>query len=175
MGEDVGGRFDVDHPAPALRLREQQRCLQKEGWWATVENLESGHRSLMARLADESEPEYFFEFGETMIPAFTEVFLTILPSIHELAADLTPHSKAAAAAFAQHMAQIQECLLLGIEPSSFLAENRASSPTPVSMINAAYCFHLTSLTKLMDTLDGKRADNLRQRYAVGRNSWRLGR
>ena len=163
MGEDVEGKFDEDHPAPARRLREQQKCLQKGGWWTPVENLPSGHVSLMARLAGKTEPEYFFEFQETVIPAFIEAFLAIVPLIHELAVDLTPHSEAAAADFAQHAEKIDECLLHGVVPSSLLAENRASSPTPVSMINAAYCFHLTSLPKLMDRLEGQRADNLQQR------------
>jgi len=135
MGEDVEGKFDDEHPAPALRLREQQRCLQKGGWWASVENLPSGHVSLMARLAGKSEPAYFFDFQETMIPAFIDAFLTIVPLIHELAADLTPHSEEAAADFAQHAEKIYECLLHGVVPSSLLAENSASSPTPVSMIN----------------------------------------
>jgi hypothetical protein len=31
------------------------------------------------------------------------------------------------------------------------------------MINAAYCFLLTSLPKLIETLEGQRADNLQQR------------
>jgi len=163
MGEDIEGKFDEEHPAPALRLREQQRCLQKSGWWASVEGLPSGHVSLMKRLAGKAEPEYFFEFQEKVIPAFTGAFLTILPLIHELAADVTPHSEGAAADFAQQAGKIDECLLHGVVPSSLLAEDNASSPTPVSMINAAYCFHLTNLPKLMDRLDGQRADDLRQR------------
>ncbi len=57
MGEDVEGKFDEKHPAPALRLREQQRCLQKAGWWTSVENLPSGHVALMVRLG-KSAPEY---------------------------------------------------------------------------------------------------------------------
>jgi hypothetical protein len=163
MGEDVEGKFDEDHPSPALRLREQQRCLQKDGWWASVESVPSEYVSLMARLAGDSQPEYYFEFQETAIPAFIDAFLTIVPSIHELAADLTPDSEAAAADFAQHAENIDECLLHGVVPSSLLTENSARSPTPVSMINAAYCFHLTRLPKLMDRLEGQRADNLQQR------------
>ncbi|HUE22270.1 MAG TPA: hypothetical protein VMQ86_11350 [Bryobacteraceae bacterium] len=136
MGEDVEGKF---------------------------ENLPSGHVSLMARLAGKTEPEYFFEFQETVIPAFVEAFLTIVPLIHELAVDLTTHSEAAAADFAQHAERIDECLLHGVVPSSLLAEDKPSSPNPVSMINAAYCFLLTSLPKLIETLEGQRADNLQQR------------
>jgi hypothetical protein len=166
MGEDVEGRFDEDHPALALRFREQQRCLHREGWWALIENLPSEHVSLVTRLASKSESDYFFEFNGKQVPAFPafiDAFLAIVPFIHELAADLAPHTRVAAADFAQHSDQIQECLLHGVVPSSLLAENNASSPTPVSMINAAYCFHLTSLPKLMDTLEGQRPNDLRQR------------
>jgi hypothetical protein len=175
MGEDVEGKFDEEHPAPALRLREQQRCLQKGGWWASVEKLESGHVSLLTRLAGKTEPKYFFEVQEKGIPAFTEAFLAIVPLIHELAADLTPHSEAAAADFAQNAEKIDECLLHGVVPSSLLAEYSAFSPTPVSMINAAYCFHLTSLPKLMDRLEGQQADNLPQRmnWAEKIEAWTL--
>jgi hypothetical protein len=163
MGEDVEGRFDEDHPALALRFREQQKCLQKEGWWTSVENMPSEHVSLVARLAAKNESEYFFEYQEKEVPLFIDAFLAIVPFIHELAADLTPHSEAAAADFAQYAEQIEECLLHGVVPSSLLAEDRALAPTPVSMINAAYCFYLTGLPRLMDKLDGQRADDLRQR------------
>jgi hypothetical protein len=123
----------------------------------------SEHVSLVARLAAKNESEYFFEYQEKEVPLFIDAFLAIVPFIHELAADLTPHSEAAAADFAQYAEQIEECLLHGVVPSSLLAEDRALAPTPVSMINAAYCFYLTGLPRLMDKLDGQRADDLRQR------------
>jgi hypothetical protein len=166
MGEDAESRFDEDHPALALRFREQQRCLQKEGWWPSVESLPSEHVSLVSRLAGKSESEYVFEHQGKQVPgsvAFVGAFLTVLPFVHELAADLTPNCKAAAADFAKHTERLQECLLHGVVPSSLLAEDRPLSPTPVSMINAAYCFYLTRLPKLMDRLEGQRADNLQQR------------
>jgi hypothetical protein len=163
MGEETEGSFDKDHPAPALRFREQFARLGEDGWWALVQDLPSEHVSLIRRLADKSESDYLFRFSGETIPGFVEAFLTILPLIHKLAIDVTPHCSAMSEDFGLRRADIETCLLHGVVPSQLLAEKETSSPTPVSMINAAYCFCLARLPELMDKLENQNVRNPRDR------------
>ena len=72
----------------------------------------------------------------------------------------------AAEDFGHQRARIENCLLHGVVPSQLLVEGGeggALSPTPVSMINAAYCFYLTRLPELMNSLEGQKDSDLKQR------------
>jgi len=175
MEEETEVKFDAEHPATALRLREQLTRLRDDGWWAEVQDLPSEHVSLIARVAGKSESDYFFEFAEKRLPAFTEAFLTIVPFIHALVSDVTPHCKSAAEDFSRRRLEIEDCFLHGVVPSKLLAEGEASSPTQVSMINAAYCFYLTLLPKLMDKLEGQESYNLihRKKWIEKLEAWTM--
>jgi hypothetical protein len=163
MEEETEAKFDVEHPATAVRLREQLTLLRNDGWWAQVQDLQSEHVSLIMRLAGKSESEYFFEFREERLPAFTGAFLTIVPFIHALVSHVTPHCKGAPEDFRRRRPEIEDCFLHGVVPSKLLAQGEVASPTPVSIINAAYCFYLTLLPKLMNRLKGQETYNLRHR------------
>lgn len=163
MGEETEATFDDEHPAPALRFREQLRRLEKDGWWTVVRDLPSEHVSLITRLAGKSEQDYVFEFKENAVPVFVDAFLTIVPFIHVLVADITPHCEAAAEDFGRRREDIEACLLHGVVPSKLLAKSDTSSPTPVSMINAAYCLYLTRLSDLTDKLEDHGASYVQHR------------
>ena len=138
MATDTETTFDEDHPAPALRFREHAAQLDQDGWWAEVKDLPSGHVGLIARLAGRNKSDYLFEVRDTALPVFVETFLTIVPAIHELVTEITRQSAAQSEDFHQRRQEIERCLLHGVVPSQLLREG-ARSPTPVSMINAAYC------------------------------------
>jgi len=80
MGEETEAKFDDDHPAPALRFREQLHRMKEDGWWKVVESLSSEHVSLVTKLA--AKTKYSFEHQETSLPQFIEAFQEIIPSIH---------------------------------------------------------------------------------------------
>jgi hypothetical protein len=163
MEEETVSTFDQEHPAAALRFREQMTRLIKDGWWAHVSDLPSEHVALMNRLASKNESDYIFEFQNRGIPVFVEAFLSIVPSIHALVAAITPHSPAVAEDFGRRRQEIEECLLHGIVPSKLFADGTTLSPKPVSMINAAYCFYLTRLPELMKKLENQEDWNLEHR------------
>ena len=164
MGEETEAKFDNEHPAPALRFREQLHRMEEDGWWKVVEGLSSEHVQLVARLAARSE--YSFDLQEKSIPGFIEAFQTIIPFIHALVIEITPHCGTAAEDFGPRKADIEKCLLHGVVPSQLLVEGGALSPTPVSMINAAYCFYLTRLPQLMNSLEGQKDTDLEQRQSA---------
>lgn len=163
MGDETEAKFDAEHPAPALRFREQLRRMEEDGWWKIAESPLSEHVRLVTRLAAKTETEYSFELQEKSIPKFIEAFQTIIRFIHELVIEITPHCGAAAEDFGRRRADIENCLLHGVVPSQLLVEGGAPSPTPVSMINAAYCFFLTRLPELMSRLEDQKDSNLKHR------------
>jgi hypothetical protein len=135
--------------------------MEEDGWWRIVEGLSSEHVSLVKKLA--AKTEYSFEFQERSVPKFIEAFQTIIPFIHELIIEITPQCKTAAEDFGRQRAKIENCLLHGVVPSQLLVEGGPLSPTPVSMINAAYCFYLTRLPELVNSLEGQKDSDLKQR------------
>jgi hypothetical protein len=163
MQEDTETIFNEDHPAPALRFREQFTRLEKDGWWSSVEKLASDHVALIKRLSTRNQTDYTFEFKGTPLPRFTQAFLAVLPFIHALIEEITPHCNSSAQDFTQHRHSIEDCLLNGIVPSQLFSETGPLSPAPVSIINASYCFYLTQLPSLMAKLAGQNASNLKQR------------
>lgn len=62
MGPETEAVFDPEHPAPALRFREQVKRLEEDGWWVAVKDIPSAHISLLERLA--TEGDYVFSFGD---------------------------------------------------------------------------------------------------------------
>jgi hypothetical protein len=173
MGEETEAKFDADHPAPALRFREQLRRMEEDGWWKIVGGLSSEHVSLVKKLA--AKTQYSFEFQEKSVPRFVEAFQTIIPFIHELVIEITPHCGAAAEDFGRQRANVENCLLHGVVPSQLLVEGGALSPTPVSMINAAYCFYLTGLPRLISRFEDQEDSNLkhRQNWVQRVESWTM--
>jgi hypothetical protein len=162
MGPETEVAFDPEHPAPALRFREQLRRLKEDGWWTTIRDLPSEHIRLLDRLA--SIQNYIFPLGDCQLPnAFTDAFEKVIDSIHALVISITPQCVTAAEDFRLRRADIENCLLHGVVPSQLIVEGQVLSPLPVSMINAAYCFYLTRIRDLMERFEDRNASVLKDR------------
>jgi len=167
--------FNKDHPAPALRFRTQLKRLRDDGWWDCIDALPSEHVGLIRRLAEKDDSKYRFAWNSADLPQeLVHIFMGVIPRIHELAVDVTPTVGSRSADFQTWRVLLESCLVNGVVPSK-LVEERASSPTPVSMINAAYCVYLARLPELMDKLDGQRiADPQdRQRWIERLEAWTM--
>ena len=175
-GEDCPSEsvtFDKNHPAPALRLRTQLDRLQKDGWWDCVRDLQSGHIDLVKRLAKKKDSDFRFPIDSCDLPPqLVSSFLEVIPLIDQLAVDVTPNAESHSVDFHTWRERLESCLVNGVVPSMLVGE-RASSPTPVSMINAGYCVYLARLSELMDKLDGQRSSvpEDRQRWIERLEAW----
>jgi hypothetical protein len=163
MEEGTEVRFDKEHPAVALRFREQLRRLRQDGWWASVRQLRSDHITLIRRLANRRRSAYVFEFKDHSIPRFTDCFLSIVPSIHEVVTEVTGHCVGKPEDFRRRKAEIERCFLHGCVPSMLLSETQTESPTPAAIVNAAYCFQLASLGRLMGRFVGQVPHDMQHR------------
>jgi hypothetical protein len=61
---------------------------------------------------------------------------------------------------------IEKCFLAGVVPSHLLSQENRTSPTPISIINAAYTFYLASMPNLLARLVDYNQSNLTQRAAM---------
>jgi hypothetical protein len=150
MREGTEVTFDEEHPATALRFKEQVGQLERDGWWPTTNSPISEHADLINRLASRSG--YEFVFCQKEIRGFIDAFLDIVPNIYPLVEAITPDPKEVAQDFRNRQSEIEACLLQGVVPSQLLKRGSTKSPLPVSIINAAYSFYLTSMPNLMARL-----------------------
>jgi len=148
--------FALDHPSPAFRMKEHRALLTADGWWKEVQELEAEHVALMSRLAAIATEKYRLEIGDApkrsrLVTAFVK---EVMPSVRSAVNSLTRGSAASVQDFVSTRAHVQKCLANGIVPSA-LVSRPSLTPTPFSIINAAYCSYLTSLPSLMSKLLGQ--------------------
>jgi hypothetical protein len=163
MREGAEVTFDEEHPASALRFKEQIDQLKRDDWWNTVASLESRHISLSSELASKPASDYQFAFRHEEVPGFVEAFLQIAPNVYPLVEAITPSPQDAALDFRARRADVEACLLAGVVPSHLLQHGGRESPLPESIINASYTFYLTSMPNLMDRLIDQKPSDLSQR------------
>jgi hypothetical protein len=173
-GTTAAIEFEKEHPAPALRLQEQVNQLRRDDWWQTVQDLPTDHVALSRRLAPRDDSHYEFIFNDTKLPGFIETFLKIVPYIHPVVESITPPSRTAAADFGKSASDIEKCFLHGVVPSHLSQQGSAKGPSQVSIVNAAYCFYLTSMPKLMDKI-GEDPGKLDKRSELTAKLERVGR
>jgi hypothetical protein len=153
MDDDTEVIFDLDHPAPAFRMKEQRALLTESGWWDEISGLQAEHVALITRLSAQAQNRYRLDVGDKpkrsrLVTAFVD---EIMPSIRSSAKRITKMVAASVDDFTSTRSSIQQCLANGIVPST-LVSRPSLSPTPCSIINAAYCFYLTELPVLMSKL-----------------------
>jgi hypothetical protein len=83
------------------------------------------------------------------------VFLDVaIPAIRKLVRDITSSAGSSAKQFTKDRTKIEECLLAGVVPHSV-------GPTPlhpISIVNAAFFFYLTSLPKVITKFEKDKAE-----------------
>ena len=158
-------RFRPSHPAQACRFREHLRQLQDDGWWDLVKDIPAEQPHLVSTMANRPSTDYRFylddgpgaEFG--LIPAFMD----LLPAIRESVRGLTAGSRGKADDFRLYRDHIEKCLSHGIVPSAPTDFDSGNVPDPIAVINAAFCFYLSALPKLMGNLVEQDPRNLEHR------------
>ncbi len=165
--------FTPSHPAPACRYSAHLHVLRSAGWWSVLEDVQVPQKKLIERLAARDKEDYRLVLDGKMdkdavlIPAF----LKILPDILDVTRDIIAPAAAAAEDFAAGRKHIEKCLLNGIVPS-VSPDDQSIPPNPVSVINTAFTFYLTSLDELMERLGKKPLDVKERSYWTNRlESW----
>src|SRR5262249_38618894 len=141
LSPETSTRFNPTHPAPAYRFAEHLEALKHDSWWDAIAAAESTHKQLIEQLAAKPRSQYtFYVDDKSGRPQFVNVFLdVVVPAIRKLIRAVTPDTAKAVKQFTDTRPMIDECFCEGVVPlTSF------QSPDPVSLINSAFCFYLTT-------------------------------
>ncbi len=89
---------------------------------------------------------------QSLVDAFLD---SVVPAIRKLIRQITIEPTRAVKRFEQDRSSIEDCLKVGVVPHT----NTLRPPDPVSIINAAFCFYLTSLPDVIKQFEGPEAEN----------------
>jgi len=165
LSHDQMKRFFINHPADALRFREQLTVLKKDGWdkhaaqlqqWAKLEEI-AAINDYLVPLDYQDDPD-MAKIWTMLIERFcrAEVIETIHATVDSLLEDRENPRKL----YAQHAEDIQECLEHGIVPSN---EQSCGMPHPVAVINGGTLFLLSRMDALYRIVPSRSEDRIGDR------------
>jgi len=141
-------RFNTTHPAPACRFAEHLKQRRADSWLQAIADVQAEQKRLLERLAALPSSSYTFYFDDktparrSLVDAFVDV---VVPSIRKLVCQVTEGAIPSVNHFNQIRPQVQESFRAGVVPST----NKSDACDPVSIINSAFCFYLTSLPEVI--------------------------
>jgi hypothetical protein len=159
-------KFLPSHPAAACRFREQLEVLKDDHWWETIKALESDHVAQIAKLAETPEDQYSIYIDRKKRASdqrALRAFRALLPHVRSLAKDLTSGRIEGQPCFTENRERIENCLSHGVVPSRLYTEQKLFPAYPIAIVNAAFCFYLKGLQKLISGLDGQDANKIDHR------------
>jgi hypothetical protein len=148
LSQNATLRFNPTHPAAACRFAEHVNMLRDDSWWDAISNVKANQKKLLEGLANLSPSSYTFYFDEQtvgpkkLVRAFLDM---VIPAIRKLVRQITPEVGSAVRRFTQDRGAVEQCLRAGVVPHT----TTRGTPDPVSLINAAFCYYLTSLPNLV--------------------------
>jgi hypothetical protein len=152
-------KFNPTHPASACRFAEHITLLSTGGsdsWLQAIAETKPEQKKLLIRLANLPRSAYTLYLDDktrgprSLVDAFLD---EVVPAIRDLASHVTQKAIPSVKSFVRSRADIDECLRVGVVP----LQNSSRSPDAVSIINAAFCFYLTSLTEAVQRFEGAEA------------------
>ncbi len=130
-----------------------------------IEQFEPQQKKLLERLARIPRAKYRFYVDDQALGPQSLVFTfldSVVPAIRKLVREITIEPTQAVKRFEQDRQSIEDCLRVGVVPHS----KTSRPPDPVSIINAAFCFYLTSLPDVIGEFEGPAAKNDLRIYSL---------
>lgn len=165
LSAEVRVKFDQDHPASACRFAEHVDLLRKDLWWKAIADIDPEQKKLLDELADTPRSAYTFYLDEET-PGPTELlnaFLDlVVPAIRTLVRQITTKPTREVKRFEDCRLTIEECLRAGVVPHA----RPPSTTDPISVINSAFCFYLTSVPTLIKKYERPEARNDVEKHSL---------
>jgi hypothetical protein len=169
--------FVQDHPAEIARFHSHYNLLNDLGWWRDIENWASSSVDVLKLCKDKSTDLHVTstvpdQVGEVrLLQCYWEVCDWLRPFV----SSILPPCSEDLTQFETQADTVSEYLRRAVVPSSIIVGKLMVHPTPVVLINAAFRFFLTSLSTLIDNIDGKDKDSVadRSKYSERLELWML--
>jgi hypothetical protein len=158
LSPNASVKFNPTHPASACRFAEHVNMLTAESWMEAIKYVKPEQKKLLEKLAAIPRSRFKFYLDDTTLgpQSLVDAFLdSVVPAVRKLVRELTPDPKPAVKRFGHVRRGIEECLKVGVVPVT----TTSSSSDPVSIINAAFCFYLSSLPDVIKEFEGPAAGN----------------
>jgi len=163
--------FDQEHPAPACRFGEHVKLLREDGWWEKISHISPEQKMLVERLADIPSTDYKVDEGpEYLLAPFLD---KVIPAVRALVRQVAPEAAPLAEKFAEERRTIEECLGVGVVPHT---NPPTAALNPVSIINSAFCFYLTSFPSVVTKFEGENVENnveIRSKWTKKLEDWTM--
>lgn len=159
LSADKKVTFDQAHPAPAFRCAEQISLLREDSWWDAISDIKPEQKKLLEALAAVPQSTYIDQGPTGLMRAFLD---STVPAVRKVVQQITTRPSGPVGEFRQIRRDIEECLWAGVVPHT----RRPTAANPVSIINIAFCFYLTSLPKLIVKFEGRKAENNVEKHSI---------
>ena len=160
--------FQIDHPADALRLREQVKVLRGDGWEPEIEDLPQWKKLDKIAKVDPAEylppsvPGEATEMEEVWKKLISYFCLDkVMDKVHSLANKQTRDREPPFKYFKSSAPQIRQCLRHGIVPSVPAIGGRM--PHPTAIINGAVFFLLSGMDELYKIVPSMKKEKVKDR------------
>jgi hypothetical protein len=159
--------FDIDHPADALRFREQLKVLRKDRWSKYGKGLP--HWNQLQEIAKIPDHEYSVPSDYEDDPEMSQVWAMLiehlckperLAGLHKRVDTLLSDRPKPCERYTTYAKGIKECLGHGIVPSN---EQGGSIPHPLAIINGGTLFLLSEMSDLYSTVPKRSARSIEDR------------
>lgn len=132
--------------------------LEQTGWWEVVNTLSSSITEVM-RLSASNDKQLFSQYcdipqevgEERFIKCYDEVCAWLLAYVPS---KITVSPKVIED-FKKQSGKIFEYLRRAVVPSTIVMGNDTVKPTPIVLINSAFCFYLDHMPELMANIEGR--------------------
>ena len=164
--EENKRKFLPSHPAPACRFGEQLKLLRDDKWWEVVGGLDAEQRRLIEELGAIPDSEFAFYLDrktKARDQRAVQAFRSLLPTVRELANELTSEPTEVRQYFVSQRAEIEKCFSHGVVPSRLLLDGQLIPGHPVAVVNSAFCSYLTELPSFINRLEKDGANKIDQR------------
>jgi hypothetical protein len=169
--------FVQDHPAEIARFHSHYKLLNELGWWRSIENWSSSSVEVL-KLCEQRSTD--LHVTSTVPEAVGEVRLLqcyweVCDWLRPFICSIVPSRSEDLKEFESQADTISEYLRRAVVPSTIIVGESMVHPGPVVLINAAFRFFLTSLSTLIENIDGKDKDSVADRstYSERLELWML--
>lgn len=146
------------YPPDLLRVRQQSRILQTDGWWDMVQSLDSQYANALGAAVSLDDSAFRCtalqaEWKVDPIPIL-QSFFAVLPNLELELEQCTAGLSNCSQNWKDSAETIEKYLESGVVPSTLRKEEGAEEfhPTPIALLNSAYRFYIRSMPLLMNRI-----------------------
>ena len=173
LSDEATVKFNEEHPSPACRFGEHVKLLRQDGWWKAISYINPEQKTLLTKLSSVPTTKYTVSIDDEDGPkGLLDPFLKeIIPAIREVVRKVTPDATRVVERFGRERLLIEECLNVGVVPHA-----NTESLSPVSIVNSAFAFYLSSFPGMVTTFEGSKSQNdvaIRSKWTKKLEDWTM--